>query len=152
MKRSWIIGGWLVARDVARRDHLWGSTPRPSPESLDDLLVYVAFGVILGGRIGYVFFYAFQDFLANPLFLLRINEGGMSFHGGLLGVMIAALTQLYREQGRYLERMYKWSVRVGIDSIRAHVVEDAARRRALYERFVISQKVAQIDPFPLTEL
>ena len=60
---------------------------------------------------------------------------------------IAALTQLYREQGRYLERMYKWSVRVGLDSIRAHVVEDAVRRRALYERFVISQKVAQVDPW-----
>ncbi len=60
---------------------------------------------------------------------------------------IAALTQLYREQGRYLERMYKWSVRVGIDSIRAAVVDDAAKRRALYERFVISQKIAQIDPW-----
>jgi phosphatidylglycerol:prolipoprotein diacylglycerol transferase len=46
-------------------------------------------GVILGGRLGYVLFYAFGDFLADPMFLLRINEGGMSFHGGLLGVMTA---------------------------------------------------------------
>ncbi len=60
---------------------------------------------------------------------------------------IAALTQLYREQGRYLERMYKWSVRVGIESIRAAVVDDAAKRRTLHERFVLSQKIAQIDPW-----
>ncbi len=60
---------------------------------------------------------------------------------------IAALTQLYREQGRYLERMYKWSVRVGIESIRAAVVDDAAKRRVLYARFVLSQKIAQIDPW-----
>jgi nitrite reductase (NADH) large subunit len=60
---------------------------------------------------------------------------------------IAALTQLYREQGRYLERMYKWSVRVGIESIRAAVVDDAAKRSALYGRFVLSQKIAQIDPW-----
>jgi phosphatidylglycerol:prolipoprotein diacylglycerol transferase len=45
---------------------------------------------VLGGRIGYVLFYVFDDFIANPMMLLRINEGGMSFHGGLLGVMIAA--------------------------------------------------------------
>lgn len=60
---------------------------------------------------------------------------------------IAALTQLYREQGRYLERMYKWSVRVGIESIRAAVVDDATKRRTLHERFVLSQKIAQIDPW-----
>lgn len=60
---------------------------------------------------------------------------------------IAALTQLYREQGRYLERMYKWSVRVGIESIRAAVVDDAAKRSTLHARFVLSQKIAQIDPW-----
>jgi nitrite reductase (NADH) large subunit len=61
--------------------------------------------------------------------------------------IIAALTQLYREQGRYLERMYKWSVRVGIETIRAQVVDDLARRKALFDRFVLSQKTAQIDPW-----
>jgi phosphatidylglycerol:prolipoprotein diacylglycerol transferase len=54
-----------------------------------DLLFYAMLGVVLGGRIGYVLFYAFDSFLADPLFLFRINEGGMSFHGGLLGVMTA---------------------------------------------------------------
>ena len=61
--------------------------------------------------------------------------------------IIAALTQLYREQGRYLERMYKWSARVGIETIRAQVVDDAPRRKALFDRFVLSQRTAQIDPW-----
>ncbi|EIM26706.1 nitrite reductase large subunit NirB [Microvirga lotononidis] len=61
--------------------------------------------------------------------------------------VIAALTQLYREQGHYLERMYKWADRVGVDSIKATVVEDLEKRRALYERFVISQRNAQVDPW-----
>jgi nitrite reductase (NADH) large subunit len=61
--------------------------------------------------------------------------------------VIAALTQLYREQGHYLERMYKWADRVGAESIRATVVDDLTRRQALYERFVISQRTAQIDPW-----
>ncbi|GGF36472.1 nitrite reductase large subunit [Youhaiella tibetensis] len=61
--------------------------------------------------------------------------------------IIAALTQLYREQGRYLERIHKWMKRVGIASIKAAVVEDPARRRQLYERFVHSQQFAQVDPW-----
>ena len=61
--------------------------------------------------------------------------------------VIAALTQLYREQGRYLERIYKWMKRVGVDTIRSQVLDDRARRSALYERFVHSQKFAQIDPW-----
>ncbi|NNL96161.1 MAG: prolipoprotein diacylglyceryl transferase, partial [Xanthomonadales bacterium] len=56
-------------------------------------------GVILGGRLGYVFFYGFQSFLDDPLFLLRITEGGMSFHGGLLGGM-AAMWWFGRRTGR----------------------------------------------------
>jgi nitrite reductase (NADH) large subunit len=61
--------------------------------------------------------------------------------------VIAALVQLYREQGCYLERIYKWSKRVGIESIRKRVLEDIERRRALFDRFVYSQKFAQIDPW-----
>ena len=59
----------------------------------------------------------------------------------------AALVQLYREQGRYLERIYKWMARVGLDSIRAQVVDDAERRRVLYDRFVLSQRYSQHDPW-----
>jgi nitrite reductase (NADH) large subunit len=60
---------------------------------------------------------------------------------------IAALCQLYREQGRYLERIYKWARRLGVDTIRQQVMEDGERRRALYQRFVLSQQYAQKDPW-----
>ena len=63
--------------------------------------------------------------------------------------MIVALTQLYREQGHYLERIYKWANRVGIDSIRQNIVHDAEKRRAYRERFSFSQKFSQIDPWRL---
>ena len=61
--------------------------------------------------------------------------------------VIAALTQLYREQGRYLERIYKWAKRVGVDTVRKQIMDDLERRRALYERFVYSQKFSQSDPW-----
>jgi nitrite reductase (NADH) large subunit len=61
--------------------------------------------------------------------------------------VIAALTQLYREQGRYLERIYKWAKRVGYDTVRTQIVDDVERRRALHARFVHSQKFAQVDPW-----
>jgi len=61
--------------------------------------------------------------------------------------VIAALVQLYREQGRYLERIYKWAKRVGIDTIRQQALVDVDRRKSLYERFAHSQKFAQIDPW-----
>lgn len=58
-------------------------------EQFSDLLFNGFLGVVIGGRVGYVLFYQFDQFLANPLYLIRIWEGGMSFHGGLLGVMVA---------------------------------------------------------------
>ena len=59
------------------------------PDQVEDLIVYGAMGVILGGRFGYVLFYHFDRFLEDPLWLLRVWEGGMSFHGGMLGVIAA---------------------------------------------------------------
>ncbi len=59
------------------------------PEAMEDLVFYGALGVILGGRIGYILFYQFSLFIKDPLMILRIWEGGMSFHGGMLGVFIA---------------------------------------------------------------
>lgn len=61
-----------------------------TPEQVGDVLFYGVLGVVLGGRIGYILFYDFGAFLADPLRLLRIWEGGMSFHGGLLGVLIVS--------------------------------------------------------------
>lgn len=58
-------------------------------QMLDDALFYGALGVILGGRVGYMLFYQFPDLIENPLSLFKIWQGGMSFHGGFLGVLVA---------------------------------------------------------------
>lgn len=59
------------------------------PEAIEDLVTFGALGVIVGGRLGYVLFYKFSDFLSDPLMLFKIWQGGMSFHGGMLGVFVA---------------------------------------------------------------
>ncbi|WP_027133480.1 nitrite reductase large subunit NirB [Geminicoccus roseus] len=61
--------------------------------------------------------------------------------------VIVALVQMYREQARYLERIYKWARRIGVDEIRRQVLDDQERRRAYYDRFVFSQQFAQVDPW-----
>ncbi len=58
-------------------------------KQLDSFFIWAVFGIILGGRIGYVLFYQFNSFLKNPLFIFQIWNGGMSFHGGLIGIMIS---------------------------------------------------------------
>jgi nitrite reductase (NADH) large subunit len=58
-----------------------------------------------------------------------------------------ALLQMYREQGYYLERIYKWAKRIGYDEVRAQIVENTEKRKAYYDRFVVSQKYAQVDPW-----
>ncbi len=80
--------GFLVAMFLANKaaDKSAGEWTR---EQVSDLLFYSFLGVILGGRIGYVLFYQWEYFLADPLYLFQIWQGGMSFHGGLLGVITA---------------------------------------------------------------
>lgn len=77
-------GAYLCGMYRAKRSNgLW------TPEMVSDAIFYGALGVILGGRVGYILFYQFPAFVDNPLILVRIWEGGMSFHGGLLGVITA---------------------------------------------------------------
>lgn len=76
---------WFIGSRIARKRPWWGWTP----EMVSDMLFYGMLGVILGGRVGYVLFYGFSNLIENPLFLFRIWDGGMSFHGGLLGVIVA---------------------------------------------------------------
>ena len=76
----WAAGNW-----VARNRAWWGW----SPQEVGDVLFYGMVGVVLGGRLGYVFFYSMDSFLQDPLFLFKITQGGMSFHGGLVGVIVA---------------------------------------------------------------
>jgi len=78
------ILAWWLGRIRARQPESGWTAPQ-----VDDLLFYGGMGVIIGGRVGYVLFYHLELFLEDPMLLFRIKEGGMSFHGGLLGVMIA---------------------------------------------------------------
>jgi len=88
------LGAWGLGCYRAKR-----SQGEWSVADVDDLLFYVALGVILGGRIGYMLFYHFSEWIHDPLSILRIWEGGMSFHGGLLGVLTSF--ELYaRNKGR----------------------------------------------------
>lgn len=78
------LGAWALARwRAAKPDSGW------TAELVNDLLFYVALGVVLGGRVGYMLFYGFHQLMEEPLSLFRIWQGGMSFHGGLLGVLLA---------------------------------------------------------------
>lgn len=72
---------------------------------VENLITYGAFGVILGGRFGYVIFYSFDQWMADPLLLLRVWEGGMSFHGGLIGVIVAMLIYSYRINRSFISVM-----------------------------------------------
>jgi phosphatidylglycerol:prolipoprotein diacylglycerol transferase len=86
-----LILGWLLIRRIVADDRYWDGLKRPSADSIDDLLVYCAFGVIIGGRLGDVLLYDPQYFFSHPIDIFKIWEGGMAFHGGLLGALIGVL-------------------------------------------------------------
>ena len=87
-----ILFAWWYSRRLVTNPRLWpqGVTPM-KPVDIDDFLVWAAIGVVLGGRVGYILFYDFQRYLANPLDILAVWQGGMSFHGGFAGVTIAMI-------------------------------------------------------------
>ncbi len=86
-----ILLGWLYARAIMRSQKLWGG---PAPLTLidfDDFVLWVTLGIILGGRIGYVLFYNPAHFAAHPAEIVQLWKGGMSFHGGFLGCVLAVI-------------------------------------------------------------
>ena len=88
------IGGWMYARDLVKRQPLG----RISLQQVDDFIVWIVMGVILGGRIGYVLFYNLPFYMSSPADAFKIWEGGMSFHGGLLGVVIAVVAYALKQK------------------------------------------------------
>jgi phosphatidylglycerol---prolipoprotein diacylglyceryl transferase len=88
-----LIIGWRIMRRVCQQP-----PAILSPEKIDDFLLWAALGVILGGRIGYVLFYKPAEFLHDPKQIFLIWEGGMSFHGGLLGVITAIIAYALRNR------------------------------------------------------
>jgi phosphatidylglycerol---prolipoprotein diacylglyceryl transferase len=86
-----IVLGWIYARALIKSEKLWG---RPAPISLvqmDDFILWVTVGIIVGGRSGYVLFYNLPFFIEHPAAIFKLWEGGMSFHGGFLGCVVAVM-------------------------------------------------------------
>lgn len=93
-----LLAWWIVVRAL-KRANLWpGNTAPMQPKQVEDLLTFVIVGVILGGRLGYVLFYRPEHFLANPGEILMLWEGGMSFHGGFLGVIAAGVFYCWKHK------------------------------------------------------
>jgi phosphatidylglycerol:prolipoprotein diacylglycerol transferase len=85
-----ILIGWQYARSLVRNDRLWGGRPAPmTVADIDDFLLWLVIGIVVGGRVGYAIFYQPGHYLDDPLGFFRTWEGGMSFHGGLLGTILA---------------------------------------------------------------
>src|SRR4029453_18668477 len=90
---GFVAGWWLARRRAARPGSTW------TPGLVDDLNFFCAVGVIVGGRLGLMLLYGTEQLIANPLSIVRVWEGGMSFHGGFIGVAIA-LAIFARKRGR----------------------------------------------------
>jgi phosphatidylglycerol:prolipoprotein diacylglycerol transferase len=91
---AYIVGillGWAYARAIIRNERNWGGPAPLKVEDLDDFILWVTLGIIIGGRAGYVLFYNPAEFIAHPMEILQVWNGGMSFHGGFLGCVVAVV-------------------------------------------------------------
>jgi phosphatidylglycerol:prolipoprotein diacylglycerol transferase len=86
-----IVLGWLYARKIIRSERLWGGKAPFTVLDFDDFILWVTLGIILGGRTGYVLFYNLGFFTQHPAEIFKLWTGGMSFHGGFMGCVIAVL-------------------------------------------------------------
>jgi phosphatidylglycerol:prolipoprotein diacylglycerol transferase len=84
-----IVLGWVYARALIKRPRLWREPVPVSLQEFDDFILWVTLGIILGGRTGYVLFYNLDFFIAHPAEILELWKGGMSFHGGFMGCVVA---------------------------------------------------------------
>lgn len=92
-----LIIGWRLVLAAVRQPRLWAGAAPMNGDQVERLLTWIIFGVILGGRLGFVLFYQPAYYLANPAEILQVWRGGMAFHGGFLGVVVAAYIFFRRE-------------------------------------------------------
>jgi phosphatidylglycerol:prolipoprotein diacylglycerol transferase len=93
-----IIAGWFYARTIIASEKFWGGPAPLKVIDFDDFIVWITLGIILGGRTGYVLFYNFPRFVENPIQILELWNGGMSFHGGVLGCCVAIVLFALRQR------------------------------------------------------
>ncbi len=94
-----LAAGWRIIMMLMRRPALWPHNASPmDPARVEDLLGWIVVGTIIGGRLGFVLFYQPAYYLSNPVEILRIWQGGMAFHGGLLGVIVAGMLYCRRNK------------------------------------------------------
>ena len=93
-----IVLGWIYARSLVKKERLWGGPAPITLVQLDDFILWVTIGIIVGGRTGYVLFYNPAFFIQHPAEILQLWNGGMSFHGGFLGC-VAAVMLFARKNG-----------------------------------------------------
>ena len=86
-----IVLGWIYARALIKNEKLWGGPAPISLTQMDDFILWVTIGIIVGGRSGYVLFYNLPFFIEHPAAIFKLWEGGMSFHGGFLGCVVAVM-------------------------------------------------------------
>src|SRR5437879_3276633 len=86
-----IVLGWIYARALIKNEQLWGGPAPITLPQMDDFILWVTLGIILGGRTGYVLFYNLPFFLQHPAEIFELWKGGMSFHGGFLGCVAAVI-------------------------------------------------------------
>lgn len=93
-----IVLGWVYARSLIKKERLWGGEVPITLPQLDDFILWVTIGIIVGGRTGYVLFYNLPFFIAHPSEILELWKGGMSFHGGFLGCVVAVMWFAWRNR------------------------------------------------------
>src|SRR5215831_18829723 len=86
-----IVLGWIYARSLLKNERLWDGPPPLSLAQLDDFILWVTIGIIVGGRTGYVLFYNLPFFIEHPAEIFELWKGGMSFHGGFMGCVVAVM-------------------------------------------------------------
>jgi phosphatidylglycerol---prolipoprotein diacylglyceryl transferase len=86
-----IVLGWIYARALIKSEKLWGGPAPISLAQMDDFILWITIGIIVGGRSGYVLFYNLPFFIEHPAAIFKLWEGGMSFHGGFLGCVVAVM-------------------------------------------------------------
>ena len=109
-----IVLGWLYARALIKNEKLWGGPAPITLPQMDDFILWVTVGIILGGRTGYVLFYNLPFFIQHPAEIFELWKGGMSFHGGFLGC-VAAVMLFCRRNGLPILSLGDITTAVGAD-------------------------------------